>query len=111
MQIAEYICNRITSDQWQADGRIPSVRELGAELEVNPNTVMRAYEWLESSALIYNKRGIGFFVAPEAKSKITEQRRKEFLGEQSTQIVESLRLLDIPLDEFIAHLTKSYNSK
>lgn len=60
MQIADFVCDNIVSGKWSGDGRIPSVRELGMQLEVNPNTVMRAYEWLENRQIIYNKRGIGF---------------------------------------------------
>ena len=62
LQIADAICDRILSGQLKGDERIPSVREYGAEVGVNPNTMMRTYEKLTTDEIIYNKRGIGYLV-------------------------------------------------
>lgn len=62
IQIADRISDRVLSKEYQADGRIPSVRELAVEMEVNPNTVMRSFELLQNNEIIYNKRGIGYFI-------------------------------------------------
>ncbi|MDL2282847.1 GntR family transcriptional regulator, partial [Parabacteroides sp. OttesenSCG-928-G06] len=56
LQIADRICDRVLSGEYKADQRIPSVRELAIEMEVNPNTVMRSYERLQANRIIYNKR-------------------------------------------------------
>lgn len=69
IQIAERICDRVLSGNYKADSRIPSVRELAVEMEVNPNTVMRSFERLQANDIIYNKRGIGYFVASDAEQK------------------------------------------
>lgn len=69
IQIAERICDRVLSGNYKADSRIPSVRELAVEMEVNPNTVMRSFERLQANEIIYNKRGIGYFVASDAEQK------------------------------------------
>lgn len=69
IQIAERICDRVLSGNYKADSRIPSVRELAVEMEVNPNTVMRSFERLQANDIIYNKRGIGYFVASDARAK------------------------------------------
>ena len=66
LQIAEYVCEKILLKIWTTDQKIPSVRELAVDLEVNPNTVMRAYEFLQNREIIYNKRGIGFFIKNDA---------------------------------------------
>ena len=70
VQIAERICDRVLSGDYQADARIPSVRELAVEMEVNPNTVMRSYERLQANGIIYNKIGIGYFISPDAEKEI-----------------------------------------
>ena len=62
LQIADAICERILTGQWPEGDRIPSVRECGVSLEVNPNTVARSYDELSSEGIIHNKRGIGYFV-------------------------------------------------
>ena len=78
IQIAERICDRVLSGNYKADSRIPSVRELAVEMEVNPNTVMRSFERLQANEIIYNKRGIGYFVASDAEQKIREMRHNHF---------------------------------
>ena len=79
LQICDTICERILSGELSAESRIPSVREYGAEIEVNPNTVMRSYEKLTMDGLIYNRRGIGYFICPDAREKVLEIQRREFL--------------------------------
>ena len=48
LQIVDLVCDHIVTGKWKAQERIPSVRELGVQLEVNPNTVMRAYDYLQA---------------------------------------------------------------
>jgi DNA-binding transcriptional regulator YhcF (GntR family) len=55
LQIADYVCEKIMLKEWKAEERIPSVRELAVQLEVNPNTVMRTYEFLQQQEIIYNQ--------------------------------------------------------
>lgn len=57
LQISGWICEKILRGEWVADQRIPSLRELGVLLEVNPNTVVRTCEYLLSQGVIYNRRG------------------------------------------------------
>ena len=82
MQIYELILSRIASSEWAEEQRIPSVRELGATLVVNPNTVMRTYERLTDENLIFNRRGIGYFVAEGAKNRAAAIARERFISEQ-----------------------------
>ena len=100
LQIAASICDRILSGELQAEDRIPSVREYGAEIGVNPNTMMRAYERLTSDGVIYNKRGIGYFVSPEARSLVLEQQKKEFLEKDVPAIRARLALLGLDSSVF-----------
>ncbi len=74
LQIAEMICERILLGQFREDERIPSVREMAVQLEVNPNTVMRTFEFLQAKDIITNKRGVGYFVSVEGKQKATSFR-------------------------------------
>ena len=67
LQIADHICDEVLLGQYQEEERIPSVREYAAVVEVNANTVMRSYDYLQTQGVIYNKRGIGYFVKSFAK--------------------------------------------
>ncbi|GHT36808.1 GntR family transcriptional regulator [Bacteroidia bacterium] len=106
IQIADLACDRILSGEYQPDERIPSVRELAAEMEVNPNTAMRSIERLQQHGIIYNKRGLGYFVSPEAKQKIHEMRHANFIGEVLPSVFKEMILLDVSFNE----LAEAYNN-
>ena len=97
-QIYELIAMRILSDEWPEGSRIVSVRELAQEVGVNPNTVMRSYERLDGDGIIFNRRGIGFFVAEGAKEHIREIERRKFLEEELPKLRERLELLGLNID-------------
>ena len=72
LQISDVICEKILSGELRAEDRLMSVREYGALIGVNPNTMMRTYEKLTNDGIIYNKRGIGYFVCPGARETVLE---------------------------------------
>ncbi|MGN1226922.1 MAG: GntR family transcriptional regulator, partial [Candidatus Cryptobacteroides sp.] len=92
------IYERILKGNLCADQRIPSVREYGAEIGVNPNTVMRAYEKLTEEGVIYNKRGIGYFICPDARQIVLEKEREYFLSKELPLIRQKMTLLGIDFD-------------
>ena len=97
-QIAEYVCEKILQDEYKPEDRIPSVREFGATLMVNPNTVMRAYEHLERNGIIYSKRGIGFLIGADSRQKAAELMREDFL-KSVPAFVSRMKLLGIDFKE------------
>ena len=99
LQIADYVCERILLKEWPAEDRIPSVRELAVQLEVNPNTVMRTYEFLQQKEIIYNQRGIGFFVGQEALKQATQYRLEVFMEKDLPHIFRSMFLLGMNTDD------------
>ena len=99
LQIADRICDDILLGQYEEEGRIPSVREYASIVEVNANTVMRSYEYLQSQEVIYNKRGIGFFVASGAKALIHSLRKEQFLKEEVDGFFRQLYTLGISIKE------------
>jgi DNA-binding transcriptional regulator YhcF (GntR family) len=101
LQIYDAICEQILSGQLDPDGRIPSVREYGAEIGVNPNTIMRTYEKLTADGIIYNKRGIGYFICADARATVLESQRKDFLEIELPAILMKMKLLGIPPEEVL----------
>ena len=99
LQIGEYISEQILLGRWKLDDRIPSVRELGVDLQVNPNTVMRAYDFLQGLDIIYNKRGVGYFVSVNAFKNIKTYRRKQFLDQELPIFFKTMRLLEMDLED------------
>lgn len=101
LQISDSLCERILSGELKPEDRILSVRELGAEIGVNPNTVARSYEKLTDAGIIYTKRGLGYFVAPEAKEIVLEAERKSFLENEWPKLLKRAELLDIDLKKLV----------
>lgn len=99
LQIADYICEQILLEKWPTEERIPSVRDLAALMEVNPNTVMRAYDFLQQKEIIYNKRGIGYFADHHAQQRIKSYRKERFLEAELPEFFRTLYLLDIHMEE------------
>lgn len=99
LQIADSLCERILSGEWAADERIPSVRDVAGTLGVNPNTVMRTFDYLQSSQIIYNRRGVGYFVDPQAKKYIVSLQKETFIHEELPTFYHQMRLLGITFDD------------
>jgi len=99
LQIGDYISEQILLGRWNEGDRIPSVRELGVDLQVNPNTVMRTFDFLQNNEIIFNKRGVGYFVAVDAKTKIISYRRKLFLEHELPLIFNSMNLLGMTIED------------
>jgi GntR family transcriptional regulator len=99
LQIAEYVCEHILLGKWKADEKVPSVRELAVEMEVNPNTVMRTYELLQNKNIINNKRGIGFFVDEAAIDNVRNYRKQQFIVDDLPVVFRNIYLLNIGFNE------------
>jgi DNA-binding transcriptional regulator YhcF (GntR family) len=106
LQIADFVCERVLLKEWIAGERIPSVRELAIQLEVNPNTVMRTYEFLQQLGIIYNERGIGFFVDSRAVKSAMQYRKEEFMEKDMPYILNNMFLLNIAPEEMTARFEK-----
>ncbi|MBQ8805632.1 MAG: GntR family transcriptional regulator [Bacteroidaceae bacterium] len=112
LQIVDRLCDDILLGKYQEEDRIPSVREYSASVEVNVNTAVRSYDHLQNQGIIFTKRGLGYFVSPGAKSVIEEMRREEFLNEKLPELLQSMKTLNISIDELVCKLKKiSSNNK
>ena len=99
IQMADRLCDEILSGVYKDDDRIPSVREYAVLLEVNTNTAVKAYEQLAREEIIYNKRGLGYFVTKGAKKKILKERKQLFMKEKLPEMFRHMQLLGIDISE------------
>lgn len=99
LQIADYICEQILLGKWPPGERIPSVRDLAALMEVNPNTVMRTYDFLQGKEIIFNKRGIGYSADEKAAEKILDYKKERFLATELPEFFKNLYLLGIDMND------------
>ena len=101
IQMADRLCDEILAGKYKDDDRIPSVREYAVMLEVNANTAVKAYDELSRANIIYNKRGLGYFVTPGAKKQILEERKQEFMKQRLPELFRQMQLLDITIDDVV----------
>ncbi|WP_426589080.1 GntR family transcriptional regulator [Mucilaginibacter sp. R-33] len=99
LQIAAFVSDQILMGKWPGGQKIPSVRDMAVELEVNPNTVMRSYEFLQGLEIIYNKRGLGLFVAEDGFDKVKAYRKENFVRQNLPELFKNMYLLGISIDE------------
>ena len=99
LQICSQLYEQILRGELKADDRILSVRDYGIQLGVNPNTIMRSYETMSNAGIIYNKRGIGYFITPKAKDIVLKQMREEFLEKELPEVVKKMNLLGVTLED------------
>ena len=99
LQIAEYVCEQILLKEWPLNAKVLSIRDLAVMMEVNPNTVQRAYDFLQQREIITNKRGVGYFVDESAIDKVIALRKERFIEQDLPVFFRNVYLLKMPLDE------------
>ena len=105
-QIADQIRDRILAGEWHDGERIPSVRELAISIGVNPNTVNKSYQALLDRALIENQRGLGYFVTTDAKQKILDEIKTEFIRDELPRVFRTMRLLGMRVEDLAEHFAR-----
>jgi len=114
LQIAENMAHRILEGQLKAGDRVPSLRDLATEYEVNRNTLMRTYALLDEAGVFENRRGIGFFVSENAVAILRERERKTFFATDLPEFMQKVKLLQLTesdLSELLTLLKLHQNEK
>lgn len=111
MQIADHFCENILLEKWNAGDRIPSVREMAVNIEVNPNTVMRTFNYLQEKGIIFNKRGIGYFVAEDGLEKTRTLRKKNFVSNELPRIFKEMALLNLTMEDLNLYYLEFVNKQ
>ena len=101
LQIADHLSEQVLQGALTPDDRMPSVRDVAASMGVNPNTVVRSFDYLQQEEIIYQRRGVGYFVSPDAKERILAEQRREVLEEELPLIRQKMQVLGIDLKEIM----------
>lgn len=99
LQIANRICDEIMLSVYDIGNRIPSVRDYASQMEVNANTAVRSYNYLEQHGIIESKRGLGYFVTPNSRDIISESRKKEFFSTHVPGFFNHMNMLGVKFEE------------
>ncbi len=106
-QIIDYCYMQIIADAWETDQRIPSVKELSVAMSVNNRTVLKAFEEMQEENVIYQKRGLGYFVSPDAKKNINRVKREEFFATTLPEFLNQMKTAGIHPEEIAPYITES----
>lgn len=110
-QIIDFSFNNILSGEWGEGERIPSVRELAGKLAVNSHTVLKAMEYLQQRDIIYQRRGMGFYLHDDARRKVNDDRRNNFFNETLPQLFKEMERLGISMEEIVGRFdSQPHNS-
>lgn len=102
LQIANHFFENILQKKWQAGDKIPSIRDMAVQFEVNPNTTMRTFNFLQDKGIIFNKRGLGYYLSDEGYSKTVELKKEQFIKEELPALFRSMHLLGLSFDDLKA---------
>ena len=101
VRLRETIADAILAGKYGDGDALPSVRALAAEEQANPLTVAKAYQGFQDEGLIVVKRGVGMFVAPGARARLSESERSRFLKEEWPQIRARMNRLGVHPEELL----------
>lgn len=107
-QVVEKLEQLIVGSALEPDSKMPSVRSLGVDLGVNPNTIQRAYNQLEQEGYIYTVSGRGSFVAPESEWR--DDKKRKVLSEWQ-ELTKRTRLAGLSKEELIRELERIYKEE
>jgi GntR family transcriptional regulator len=99
LQIADLMSENVLSGAWKSGERIPSIRETAEARQVNPNTVMRTYAYLEDRGIIRNQRGVGFFLSDDAYDVTWRLKKESFQRRDLPRMFRIMELLKIDFEQ------------
>ncbi len=106
IQIAEWIENEILAERLVADDKVYSQYQLAEMFNINPATAGKGLTILLEQDILYKKRGLGMFVAEQAKDNIITARRTHTLNALVEELVAEARRLSVPDEELIGLIEK-----
>jgi DNA-binding transcriptional regulator YhcF (GntR family) len=98
-QIAEQIEGAILDGSLAADAQVPSTNELAAFHRINPATAAKGVNQLVVDGILYKKRGIGMFVAADARQRVLERRREAFARDFVEPLLTEARRLGLSAED------------
>ena len=110
LQIADNLCRQILDGTLKPGDRVPSVRDLAADFEVNRNTVMRTYSNLEEAGILDNKRGIGFFISEDALTLVRIEEKNDFYSHDLPEFILKVKLLGLNSSDLNDLLSAIHNN-
>lgn len=104
LQIADQIRTEILSGALGEEEQVMSTTQYATAYRINPATAAKAFSELVAEGTLYKRRGVGMFVAPQARERLLAQRRERFFADVVDPVAVEAQMLGIPLDDVVARL-------
>ncbi len=101
LQIVDTIFEQVLNGTLEPGQRIPSIREMAVTMQVNPNTLIRSYGYLEDEGIVTMSRGVGYFLSPDAIKKVISLKKQMFLSQELPHVFKTMDLLEMDVKELI----------
>jgi GntR family transcriptional regulator len=101
VQIRQRLTEMILRGQVPEGEALPSVRQIAADLSVNPLTVTKAYDALVEIGVVEKRRGLGMFVKEGARAELLAHERRQFLKEDWPRIAARIRALELDMKQLL----------
>jgi DNA-binding transcriptional regulator YhcF (GntR family) len=104
LQIADQIRTEILSGSLGEEDQVMSTTQYATAYRINPATAAKAFGELVEEGTLYKRRGVGMFVAPEARERLLAERRERFFADVVDPVAVEAQMLGVPLDDVVARL-------
>ncbi len=111
LQLRDRIAELILDSQLTDDDPLPSVREVAAEHQVNPLTVLKGYQLLVDEQIVESRRGRGMYVMAGAREQLLQLQRKQFIDEEWPLIRAKVDRLELKWDDLLAQVRATRKRK
>ncbi|WP_027346103.1 GntR family transcriptional regulator [Hamadaea tsunoensis] len=105
-QIADKIKDDVLRGVLSPDDQVMSTNQYAAYYRINPATAAKGFQRLMEEGVLYKKRGIGMFVAPDAPERLRTERRERFFADVVDPMIADAQAVGVPLADIVRHIEK-----
>jgi GntR family transcriptional regulator len=109
-QIVDMVLVGISNGTIGPGEKLPTIRELAVKLEVNPNTVVKAYSHLQLMGVLDTQQGSGAFVRQPEEEALSKSEKRRMVEDLCRDFIGRAQILNISIGELIEHLTEMSRS-
>ncbi|MCC3356180.1 GntR family transcriptional regulator [Bacillus sp. REN16] len=109
VQVIQYFKEQIAKGFFEPGQEIPSRRELANRLKINPNTAQRAYKEMEEQGLIFTEGNLPSRITKD--EEVLKMVREELILDAVSAFIQSVRSINVPLNEVLNLVEKEYEKE
>ena len=104
IQIAQMIRAQVLAGELKEEEQVMSTTQFATTFRINPATAQKAFAGLVEEGVLYKRRGLGMFVAPQARERLLDDHRKRYFEEVLAPALRQADILGISTDDVVAYV-------